>query len=99
MRQVYDDDYREREPDSLTLSFMGGFADIMYGDHIVMTITDHDALWESMTTGEYTTLVRNAMQESLQRATEETSLKRVAIRILAVVKHYIGDGGVAVPTR
>lgn len=83
VRQVYDDDFTEA--DSLTLSFMGGFADIMYGDHIVMTITDHDALWESMTTEEYTTLVRNAMQESLQRATEETSLKRVAIRILAVV--------------
>lgn len=76
---LYEQDFSDR--DSLTLDLSEGYTDIMYGDQIIMTVSDNDALLHDYSAPEWAEILRQAIEESLFKAREENSLQNTAKRV------------------
>lgn len=78
VRIMYNEDFSEK--DSLYISKSQDYVDIMYADRIVMTVTEHDALWNNTTTEQLATDYKDAISASLLKARDEYSTRRLLIR-------------------
>lgn len=83
IRHLYEQDFSEK--DSLTMDHTGGFTDIMFGEYIITSISDNDALWVNTPREVYAETVKESIINSVLKAREETSFQRILIRIGLVV--------------
>jgi small-conductance mechanosensitive channel len=79
IKKIFDDDFLKI--DSISYVDMENTVDITYGETIIMSVSETDALWQNMTkhhlTENYIEIIRN----DLQNAKSETKLSRVFLRI------------------
>ena len=85
--KMYHDDFSEK--DTIYISMSDDYADLMYRDLILMTVTDDDALMEGMSILSLATMHRDAITKSLLYAHEETSTKVILTRIGLMVAGII----------
>lgn len=71
--------------DTLTITHSGDFADICYQDRILMTVTQHEALWHDTNVDELAEGYSTALTQALHRANDEFSTSRLLKRIGVVV--------------
>lgn len=87
IRRMYESDFSEK--DSLYLDQSQDYADIMYRDQIVMTVTDNDALINGTSIEAYAEELQQKITASLMDAKNEYSLqntlKRVGLVLLSIV--------------
>lgn len=83
---------RAVEGDSVHILANDGYIDIMYGNKVIMNVTDHDALWQSTTKEELAESyipVLAAKIESLQKGHNLWNIViRVGLFILVIVAQY-----------
>lgn len=70
-----------------------GYTDIMFGNRVIISITDQDALWQSTTRNELAALYAPILAMKISELQEGHSLKELAIRvalfILVLVVQYL----------
>jgi len=91
VKKLYDDDFLVL--DSIKISEVDDLAYIVYGDVIIMTVTESDALWENQSIQELAEENIQQIKDSIVKAKEENSLLRTLIRIgltlLVIVIAYL----------
>lgn len=79
--------------DSVHLFESDHFTDIMYGDKVVISLSDQDALWQNISREELAQTYRPIIEERIQSLKKEHSIlqiaKRVALFILVLVIQYL----------
>lgn len=79
--------------DSVHLFESDHFTDIMYGDKVVISLSDQDALWQNISREELAQSYRPIIEERIQSLKKEHSIlqiaKRVALFILVLVIQYL----------
>lgn len=79
--------------DSVHLFESDHFTDIMYGDKVVISLSDQDALWQNISREELAQTYRPIIEERIQNLKKEHSIlqiaKRVALFILVLVIQYL----------
>lgn len=80
---LYDDDFMN--PDSLYISSVDNYRDIMYQDKILMSVTETDAIWNDKTIDELAQEYLQLIQQSIKNARIENSLPRLLTRIGLVI--------------
>lgn len=79
IRLLYDDDFFK--PDSLMVIDNEASVDIVYGDLIVLSISDWDALWEDQTKSELAHSQVNIIKTAISEERTANSLKNILIRV------------------
>ncbi|WP_373818933.1 mechanosensitive ion channel family protein [Porphyromonas loveana] len=77
--KLYEDDFMN--PDSLSVYHHDTFSDIMYGDFVVMSIREDDALWDNTSVQKLAEDYRGRIAESIRHARQENSFSRMLLRI------------------
>ncbi len=83
IESLYDDDFMD--PDSLYISDSDAYQEIMYKEHIVMSVTETDAIWNDTTIEELSKDYLLRIQQSIKNARIENSLPRLLTRIGLVI--------------
>lgn len=69
------------------------YADVVFKDHIMMTVTQNEALWHNTTVEELAEEYSDALTEAVHRANDEFSttqlLKRIGLLILSILGLYL----------
>ncbi len=81
--QLYDDDFLNA--DSIRILKAENTYDIVYGELIIMSISESDALWYDSTMPELAAAYQLAIKQSIVKAKKENSLLKLAARIGWVV--------------
>lgn len=79
IKKLYDDDFLK--PDSITSVDAENAVDIVYGESIIMSISETDALWQNTTKQELAKEYIDLIKADLQNAKNETRLSKVLLRI------------------
>ncbi len=77
--QLYEDDYFN--PDSVLLNQTDNSIDIVYGETIIVSISETDALWYDSETMVFASECKRKIQESVVTAKEDNSLLKIFLRI------------------
>lgn len=79
IQKLYDDDFLK--VDSILVVKSENAYDIVYGEMVVMSVTENDALWSGENLLALTTHYHKAIKDSIVKARQENSLKKLGIRI------------------
>ncbi|RDK85530.1 mechanosensitive ion channel domain-containing protein [Marinirhabdus gelatinilytica] len=75
--------------DSLLINTAENASDIVYGEHIIMSVSQNDALWENTTTEALAVSYRDAIATSVTNYREETNIwtlaKEIGLALLVLV--------------
>ncbi len=80
---LYNDDFLEI--DSIFVIKSENFYDIIYGETIIMSISEYDALWYDKTMTELANYCKDKIKESIIKAKQENGLAKLLLRIGLVV--------------
>ncbi len=83
IEKLFDDDFLK--VDSLIYITAENSVDIVYGEHIIMSISETDALWYNKSMKALAKEFNEAIKSSLKKAKEETSLTKLLMRIGLVI--------------
>ncbi len=79
--------------DSLYLLDNGTYTDIMYGSQVIISLTEHDALWQSTTHQQLAASYLPLLQDTIDRLHSSYNLKGFALRallfILVIAAQYL----------
>jgi len=79
IEKLFDDDFLST--DSITCMEAENTIDIVYGETIIMSVSETDALWQNMTKLELASGYLELIKRDLMKAKDETSLSRVFTRV------------------
>lgn len=69
------------------------FSDIMYGDKVIMSVTDHDALWQNSSRQELAQQYIPPISDKIEKLKKEHSIlqvaKRIGLFLLVIVIQYL----------
>lgn len=86
--QLYEDDFLV--VDSIKVISSDNMVDIVYGDTIIMTVSEMDGLWNEMTARELADGYSNTIKEAIHRAREDNSIITILMRIGLLIISLFG---------
>ena len=79
IKKLYDDDFLKI--DSINILTLENTNDIVYGETIIMSISENDALWYGKSMLELSTNFNEVIKSSLLKARDESSILKILMRI------------------
>ncbi|WP_299577598.1 mechanosensitive ion channel domain-containing protein [uncultured Sunxiuqinia sp.] len=87
IRQLYNDDFLKL--DSISVVASENSYEIVYGETIVMSVTETDAFWTNQTTHDLALSHTDTIKQALSHAKKENSLIKILIRVGLVILVFI----------